>query len=133
MRRRARFVRRAITVALALLTLAVAAVSASAATTDQIVRDVRDGQVDGGYSQADLRAALSSPLLKTYGGENGVEAVQGALGAQTSAASGSGQLPFTGAELVTFVVLGSTLLVAGFVLRRQPRPGSADRDAERRH
>src|SRR3954447_2695031 len=94
---------------------------ASAATVDQIVQDAKDGQIDGSYARADLNAALSSPLLKTYGGKNGVEAVKSALGSQTEATSGSGDLPFTGAEMVTFLVIGSTLLVAGFVLRRTGR------------
>ncbi len=115
-RRRRRIVRPTV---VALAALVLTAAPAAAATTDQIVRDVRDGQVDGLYSRADLRMALASPLLKTYGGKNGVEAVQGALGTQTEATTGSGALPFTGAELITFVGLGSTLLVAGFVLRRQ--------------
>ena len=94
---------------------------ASAATVDQIVQDAKDGQIDGSYSRADLNAALSSPLLKTYGGKNGVEAVKSALGSQTEGTSGSGDLPFTGAEMVTFALIGSTLLVAGFVLRRTGR------------
>ncbi len=94
---------------------------ASAASVDQIIQDAKDGQIDGGYSKADLNAALSSPLLKTYGGKNGVEAVKSALGTQTEAASGSGDLPFTGAEMITFVLIGGTLLIAGFVLRRSGR------------
>ena len=53
---------------------------ASAATVDQIIQDAKDGQIDGAYSKSDLNAALSSPLLKTYGGKNGVEAVKSALG-----------------------------------------------------
>ena len=94
---------------------------ASAASVDQIVQDAKDGRIDGAYSKSDLNSALSSPLLKTYGGKNGVEAVKSALGTQTEGTSGSGDLPFTGAEMVTFVVLGSTLLIAGFVLRRADR------------
>ena len=95
--------------------------AASAASVDQIVQDAKDGRIDGAYSKSDLNSALSSPLLKTYGGKNGVEAVKSALGTQTEGTSGSGDLPFTGAEMVTFVVLGSTLLIAGFVLRRADR------------
>jgi opacity protein-like surface antigen len=95
--------------------------AASAASVDQVVQDAKDGRIDGSYSKSDLNAALSSPLLKTYGGKNGVEAVKSALGTQTEGTSASGDLPFTGAELVTFIVLGSTLLVAGFVLRRTDR------------
>jgi hypothetical protein len=106
--------------AVAALTLAVVPM-ASAATTDQIVQDAKDGQIDGAYSQSDLNAALSSPLLKTYGGKNGVEAVKSALGSQTEGTSGSGDLPFTGAEMVTFALIGGTLLIAGFVLRRTGR------------
>ena len=105
-------------------TLLVSAVPAAAAPTDQIVRDANDGQIDGAYDRSSLESALSSPLLKTYGGANGVAAVKSALGAQTASASNSEELPFTGAEMVTFGALGSTLLVAGFILRRQPRkPG----------
>jgi hypothetical protein len=104
----------------ALLTLTTA--TAAASPDDQITRDARDGRIDGVYSQAALEAALSGPLLKVYGGANGVEAVRSALGAQTAGVTGSGDLPFTGAELVTFALLGSSLLVAGFVLRRPQRP-----------
>jgi opacity protein-like surface antigen len=95
--------------------------AASAASVDQIVQDAKDGRIDGSYSTSDLNGALSSPLLKTYGGKNGVEAVKSALGTQTEGTQSSGDLPFTGAEMVTFVVLGSTLLIAGFVLRRADR------------
>jgi hypothetical protein len=105
-------------------TLVMSAVPAVAATTDGIVLDAKDGRIDGLYDRASLETAQSSPLLKTYGGANGVAAVKSALGAQTVSARNSGDLPFTGAEMVTFGALGSTLLVAGFILRRQPRkPG----------
>ncbi len=95
--------------------------AASASTVDDIVSDAKDGRIDGSYSQADLEAALASPLLKTYGGKGGVEAVKSALGSQTEGTAGSGDLPFTGAEMVTFALIGSTLLIAGFVLRRSGR------------
>lgn len=100
--------------------------SASAASTGEIIKDAQDGQVDGLYSQASLDAALASPLLKTYGGVAGVQAVKSALGANTVATSGSGQLPFTGAEMITFAALGSTLVAAGFITRRQARDKRPD-------
>jgi hypothetical protein len=100
--------------------------SASAASTGEIIQDAQDGQIDGLYSQGSLDAALASPLLKTYGGVAGVQAVKSALGANTVTTSGSGQLPFTGAEMLTFAVLGSTLLAAGFITRRQARPDRPD-------
>jgi hypothetical protein len=102
-------------------TLGVSAVPAVAATSDQIVRDAKDGRIDGLYDRSSLETVLASPLLKTYGGANGVEAVKSALGAQTVSRNNSGDLPFTGVELVTFGALGSSLLVAGFIMRRQPR------------
>jgi NhaP-type Na+/H+ or K+/H+ antiporter len=106
--------------AIAVLMLALVPM-ASAASVDQVIQDAKDGQIDGAYSKSDLNASLSSPLLQTYGGKNGVEAVKSALGTQTENTSGSGDLPFTGAEMVTFLVIGSTLLVAGFILRRTGR------------
>jgi membrane anchored protein len=120
MKRSLKLLRIAMVAAVAALALAIVPM-ASAASVDQIVQDAKDGQIDGAYSRADLNAALSSPLLKTYGGQNGVEAVKSALGSQTEGTSGSGELPFTGAEMITFVLIGSTLLVAGFVLRRTNR------------
>jgi|GraSoiStandDraft_46_1057282.scaffolds.fasta_scaffold753524_1 hypothetical protein len=96
--------------------------AAWAATVDQITTDAKDGQLDGAYSRSELQAAISSPLLKVYGGRHGVEAVRSALGAQTAGAGTSGDLPFTGVETMTFAVLATTLLAAGFVLRRQSRP-----------
>jgi hypothetical protein len=110
----------------AMLVLVTGVSGAAASTTDQIVRDAQDGRVDGLFTPAQLDAALSSPLLKTYGGANGVEAVRSALGANTDAAGVSGALPFTGAEMITFVVIGSALLLAGFVLRRQSRSDPTD-------
>jgi hypothetical protein len=115
--------------ALAALVLLVPSVTgAAAATTDTIVRDAQDGRIDGLYTRAELNATLASPLLKTYGGAAGVEAVRSAVGAQTTSAGVSGNLPFTGAEMITFALLGSTLLLAGFVLRRQARPGAPHDD-----
>jgi hypothetical protein len=99
---------------------------AAAGTTDQIVRDAQDGQINGLFTPAQLQAALSSPLLKTYGGTNGVEAVRSALGANTEAAGTSGALPFTGAEMATFAIIGASLLLAGFVLRRQSPTDPSD-------
>jgi hypothetical protein len=116
------------TTALLLLVPSVSGASAATATTDAIVKDAQDGHIDGLFTPAELNATLASPLLKTYGGAAGVEAVRSALGAQTTNAGVSGNLPFTGAEMVTFALLGSTLLLGGFVLRRQARPGAPNDD-----
>src|SRR3954470_10243891 len=64
----------------AVLAFAPSALAADS-TTDAIIRDVAaDGRVDGTYSNAALRAALATPLLGQYGGNNGVAGVQAALG-----------------------------------------------------
>jgi len=110
------------TLALVIAALLVAVPSALASVTDQIIKDARDGHIDGTYTTAQLQAALASPLLRTYGGDGGVEAVRSALGSQTSSSGSGGTLPFTGFETGTFVVLGFSLIVVGFVLRRSGRP-----------
>jgi hypothetical protein len=105
----------------AAFTLAIAP-AAFADTTGAIISDAQDGHIDGNWTDAQLQAALSSPLLKEYAGKGGVEAVESALGSQTDASSPSGNLPFTGAEMVTFVLIGGALVITGFVLRRTGRP-----------
>jgi len=109
----------------ALVALFAVVPTASASVTDQIVADAQDGHIDGTYTAAQLQAALDSPLLAIYGGDGGVEAVKSSLGGQTTATTGSGTLPFTGAEVFTFVGIGGALVIAGIVLRRTDRNGEA--------
>jgi hypothetical protein len=107
---------------LAILVAAVFVASAQAGdTTSAIIRDVAaDGRVDGNYTQAQLRAALASPLLVEYGGPGGVAGVQSALGGgEESPGTGtSGNLPFTGADVALFAIVGGVLVAAGIALRR---------------
>jgi hypothetical protein len=107
---------------LAVLAVAIFASSAYAGdTTGQIVRDVAaDGHVDGHYTNAQLRAALASPLLAQYGGAGGVAGVQAALTHKTPPGTGhnNGQLPFTGSDIALFLAIGGVLVVAGVALRR---------------
>ncbi len=113
---------------LALVVLVAAALSlaiapaAYADTTGDIIADAQDGHIDGNWTDAQLQAALNSPLLKMYSGHGGVEAVKSALGSQTDGTAPSGNLPFTGAEMLTFVLIGGALVITGFVLRRSGRP-----------
>jgi hypothetical protein len=113
-----------------------------------------DGHVDGHYSVAQLKAALKSPLLAQYGGQGGVAGVQGAIGgkkakpatkptktkttpANTAPAATkpkaavaaappaeSGNLPFTGADVGLFLIVGGALVGTGIVLRRLGRSGA---------
>ena len=109
-------------VALALCVMPAVALASGSGTTQAIVKDVaKDGKVDGHYTQAQLQAALKSPLLKQYGGQAAVESVVTNTAPTTAAAPATGvahDLPFTGSDVFLFVGVGGGLLVAGLVLRR---------------
>jgi hypothetical protein len=134
------WMRKMATMALMLwITVFAASAWAGNSTTDRIINDVaKDGRVDGHYTTAQLRAALASPLLDAYGkgGTGGVAGVQAALGAKkapppstpSSSSPGTGttgNLPFTGADILLFVGVGGVLLVSGLVLRRAGRENEA--------
>jgi hypothetical protein len=109
-------------VAIVLCVVPAAALASSSGTTQAIVKDVaKDGKVDGHYTQAQLKAALKSPLLKQYGGQGAVESVVAKEAPKTTPAPATGEtnnLPFTGSDVLLFVGVGGGLLVAGLVLRR---------------
>ncbi len=95
-----------------------------------------------GKSQAQLEAMLASPTVAQYCEPGTVDEVEGVLGERDEAAEVAGQndetpsggdvaparetaevasadnLPFTGAEMGTFAVLGAVLILTGLVLRR---------------
>ncbi len=109
-------------VALALCVMPAVALASSGGTTQAIVKDVaKDGKVDGHYTNAQLKAALKSPLLKQYGGQGAVESVITHVKPKVTAKPATGvahNLPFTGSDVFLFVVVGGGLLAAGLVLRR---------------
>jgi uncharacterized surface anchored protein len=115
-------------VALALCVLPAAALADSGSTTSAIVKDVaKDGKVNGHYTSAQLKSALKNPLLKQYGGQGAVESVLAQMKPKAkpttsdSAAPATGpsnNLPFTGSDVLLFVIVGGGLLAAGLVLRR---------------
>ncbi len=114
-------------VALALCAMPAASLAADGDTTSAIVQDVaKDGKVDGNYTPAQLKSALKSPLLKQYGGQGAVESVLTKMKPAKTAATtpaepatgATNNLPFTGADVFLFVIVGGGLLAAGLVLRR---------------
>ena len=110
-------------VALALCVMPAAALATSGGTTSAIVSDVaKDGKVDGHYTSAQLKSALNSPLLRQYGGQGAVESVLTKMKPKktvTEPATGpASNLPFTGADVFLFAIVGGGLLAAGLVLRR---------------
>jgi hypothetical protein len=111
-------------VALALCVMPAVALASSGGTTQAIVKDVaKDGKVNGHYTNAQLKAALKSPLLKQYGGQGAVESVLTKVKPKKTVASApatgpASNLPFTGADVFMFVIVGGGLVAAGLVLRR---------------
>jgi hypothetical protein len=111
-------------VALALCVMPAAALASSGGATTAIVKDVaKDGKVDGHYTTAQLKAALKNPLLAQYGGQGAVESVltktkPAKTTAKPPASGPSNNLPFTGADVIMFVVIGGGLVATGLVLRR---------------
>ncbi len=88
-----------------------------------------------GASTAELQAQLASPTLREYCPPGSVEGVKNAINNNnnntgggggvaaeqddtTAEVGGSGNLPFTGAEIGTFLGLGGALILTGLVLRR---------------
>ena len=120
-----------------LLTLASLAFAApSALAADDPTCDVQ------GKTEKELRAMLASPTLDEYCPPGTADEVEAALGDkdtggavspgtdeqpsgevapandQAAEVSNSDNLPFTGAEIGTFLVLGGALVLTGLVLRR---------------
>jgi hypothetical protein len=108
-------------VALVLCVMPAMALAAGGGTTQAIIKDVADGKVNGHYTDAQLKAALKSPLLKQYGGQGAVESILTRTkpkASVTPATGPSNNLPFTGADVFLFVAVGGGLVAAGLVLRR---------------
>jgi len=121
--RKIRFILPLAALALALGAMPAASLAANGGTTSAIVKDVaKDGKVDGHYTTAQLQSALKNPLLKQYGGQGAVESVLTEMkpkSTTTTPATGTSKdLPFTGADVFLFVIVGGGLLAAGLVLRR---------------
>lgn len=123
--------------------------SAFAATPNDIYRDLADGKLDGTYTKAEMQAFVQSAQVQGYG--NPLVVVPparkggGVAGDQKTIASPAPQqsagvagavspsqapltqtasaetLPFTGAELGLFAIVGAALLLGGLLLRASAR------------
>ena len=118
--------------------------SAFAATPNDIYRDLADGKLDGTYTKADMQAFVRSAQVQGYGNPIVVTG-GGVAGGQKTIASPAPQqsagvagavspsqapltqtataetLPFTGAELGLFAIVGTALLLGGLLLRASAR------------
>ena len=109
-----------------LVTALVLAVPAFGATPDQIYRDFADnGSLDANYSKADLTRALHDASVQGYGSPVVVAKMKqkkkptGGVAGRKNPPAGvkGGGLPFTGAELGLFTVVGIALIGSGLLLR----------------
>jgi hypothetical protein len=112
-------------ITLAVLLLLVFAVVAQAgvpqATIDAIIKDAKDGDIDGNWKVAEIRAALqyveNNPLLRHYTKIKGV--LEDYLASVQGPGEQGGELAFTGGEIVLILGAGAGLIGSGALLRRR--------------
>lgn len=112
-------------IALALLVILVFAVVAQAAVPqsviDAIIKDAQDGTIDGNWTAAEIRAALAyiqdNPVYQQYSDLEGV--LDDYLASLQAPGEESGQLAFTGGEVLLILGAGLGLIGSGAVLRRR--------------
>jgi len=110
---------------IAVLLLLVFAVVAQAAvpqsTIDAIIKDAQDGQIDGNWTAAEVRAALryaeNNPILTQYSDIKGV--LEDYLASLQSPGEQGGELAFTGGEIILILGAGAGLIGSGALLRRR--------------
>jgi hypothetical protein len=114
----------AVLVVVAMLMVASVALAASSTSPTAIINDAQDGHIDGNYTAAQVRAALSylksDPTLQQYTDVEGV--LQDFLASLRDAGVQgvqNGGLMFTGGSTVVLFAFGVALMGGGFVLRRR--------------
>lgn len=117
-----------------LATALLLAVPAYSATPDQIYKDFADnGTLDANYSKAELKRALHDASVQGYGSPVVVAKMKqkkkptgGVAGKKNppGAVKAKGGLPFTGAQLGLFTVVGLGLIGSGLLLRLTGRKKS---------
>jgi hypothetical protein len=110
-----------LTVVLVLAFAVVAQAGVSQATIDAIIQDASDGQIDGDWTAAEIKAALdyihNDPVGKHYSGSEGV--LEDYLGSLQAPGAQEGELAFTGAPLLLLLAGGAGLVGGGLVVRRR--------------
>jgi hypothetical protein len=112
----------------------VLAAPAFAATPSQIYKDYADnGQLDGNYSASDLQNALKDASVQGYGSPVVIikmkQKPKAGVGGEKTPPRGTkpvprGGLPFTGAQLGLFTIVGFALVGSGVLLRLTGRKKS---------
>ena len=121
--------------------VAFVAAGSAQAYDGRIAQDLKDGKLDGTYTQAELRTYLGSAMAQGYGNpvatpppaagvQGGAQspgstpAPAGVAGAQSpplAATQQTGTLPFTGVDLALLVAGGALMLGLGLGARRLGR------------
>jgi hypothetical protein len=118
------------------------AVPAFGATPSQIYKDYADnGTLDANYSKADLTRAVHDASVQGYGSPVVVAKMKqkkkptgGVAGRKSppGAVKAEGGLPFTGAQLGLFTIVGLALVGSGFLLRLTERKKCGAKQADRK-
>ncbi len=110
-----------LTLILVLVLSTVAMAGVSQATINAIIKDAQDGTIDGNWTAAQIRAALAyvenNPALEQYSAIKGV--LQDYLASLQAPGEQSGQLAFTGSNIVLAFGAGAALVGGGVLLRRR--------------
>ena len=106
---------------LMLVLSSVAMAGVSQATINAIIKDAQDGTLDGHWTAAEIRAALAyienNPVFEQYSAIKGV--LQDYLASLQAPGEQSGQLAFTGSNIVLAFGAGAALIGGGILLRRR--------------
>ena len=106
---------------LVLVLSSVAMAGTSQATINAIIKDAQDGTLDGHWTAAEIRAALAyienNPVYEQYSAIKGV--LQDYLASLQAPGEQSGQLAFTGSNIVLAFGAGAALIGGGVLLRRR--------------
>jgi hypothetical protein len=109
----------ALILVLVLATVAMAGVSQT--TINAIIKDAKDGTLDGNWTSAQVRAALAyianNPVEEQYSNLRGV--LEDYLASLQAPGEQSGQLAFTGSNIVLVLGAGAALIGGGALLRKR--------------
>lgn len=108
-------------VAVAMMVFASVALAVSQATIDAIIEDAKDGTIDGDWTAAEIRAALSyirnNASYQQYSNVEGV--LEDYLASLQAPGEAEGELAFTGGEILMLLGAGVGLAGSGALLRRR--------------
>ncbi|HQF51826.1 MAG TPA: hypothetical protein PLE63_02660 [Thermoleophilia bacterium] len=105
---------------LVLVFTAIAQAAVPQSVIDSIIKDAKDGTIDGNWSSAEIRAALAylqaNPAYEQYSNLRGV--LEDFLASLQAPGAQGGELAFTGGEVLLLLGAGVALIGGGSLLRR---------------